>query len=80
MWWYLIRNYKYLNLGDPTASSRIACDVAVAANGHGVLSGRLLAFLTFPLVLLSWFAMAIDRFLPEFGCYTGALIFGQVKD
>jgi SAM-dependent methyltransferase len=35
----------------------------------------LLAFLTFPLVLLSWLAMAVDGLLPEFGCYVGALIF-----
>jgi len=39
----------------------------------------LLAFLTFPLVLLSWVAIAVDRLLPEFGCYTGALIFSQMS-
>jgi hypothetical protein len=37
----------------------------------------LLAFLTFPLVLFSWVAIAVDSLLPEFGCYMGALIFSQ---
>src|SRR5207249_10184865 len=37
----------------------------------------LLAFLTFPLHLVSWLAMALDGLLPELGCYTGALIFSQ---
>jgi SAM-dependent methyltransferase len=37
----------------------------------------LLAFLTFPLVLLSWLAIAVDGLLPEFGWYMGALILSQ---
>ena len=37
-----------------------------------------LALLTLPLVLLSWLAIATDGLLPEFGCYTGALIFASL--
>lgn len=33
--------------------------------------------LTFPLVLLSWVAIAVDSLLPELGCYMGSLIFSR---
>lgn len=39
----------------------------------------LLTFLTFPLVLISWLAIAVDGMLPEFGCYMGALILSQTR-
>jgi SAM-dependent methyltransferase len=38
----------------------------------------LTACLTFPLVLLSWLAIAVDGLLPELGCYMGAVIFAHL--
>jgi SAM-dependent methyltransferase len=38
----------------------------------------LLAFLTFPLVLISWLSIAIDSLLPELGCYMGAVMLAHL--
>jgi SAM-dependent methyltransferase len=38
----------------------------------------LTAFLTFPLVLLSWLAIAVDGLLPVSGCYMGAVMFAHL--